>query len=405
MRLRIQRGSDRDVNLVEPSVELCGHASSLCVRVPRPGLTPAIHYLPSIAMRCLGVWRDDAAMQTHHLTGPGELIATIPTMMGTTPCDAVVVVGIAGPGAVVAAMSADHVDLAIPEVARSLGESMAANLRANDAHRAIIVTFTDEDVTVGCPAVDALRPELESVVDIIDVWACDGERFVAPGCADGECCPPAGHQVPPSSIELPVLTSVSAVGHAAPAYDDDAAPPSRRRSAARAADRWSARRLVDTEGWRCESWTLCGESWAPAAPAPLIGRAIASLQDVRVRDAMIIEWLGGPPTAIVDTLLGHDSAEAKAVLDAAMRDPGTEPPVPAEMMSALQWCGRLIAHARRREQAPMYTLSAVALWWAGDSNAAMDSVRQALHRDPGYSLAVLVGDILEAGVSPAWQRA
>lgn len=344
-------------------------------------------------------------MQTHHLTGPGELIAAIPTMMGTLPRDAVVVVGIAAQGAVTAAMSADHVDLAIPEVARSLGQSMAANLRANDARRAIIVTYTDEDVTTGCPAVDALRPELDQVLDIIDVWACNGETFVAPGCADSECCPPTGRQVPSSSLEPPVRTSVSAVGHAAPAYDDDLAPQSRRRSAARAADRWLARRLTDSDDWRCEAWTICGDSWDPLVPAPVIGRAIASLQDVRVRDAMIVEWLGGSPPAIVDTLLGHDSPEVNAVLDGAMRDPGTEPPVPAEMVTALRWCRRLIAHARRREQAPIYTLSAVALWWAGDNNAAADSVRQALHRDPGYSLAVLLQDILDAGVSPAWQRA
>ena len=150
---------------------------------------------------------------------------------------------------------------------------------------------------------------------------------------------------------------------------------------------------------------MCGDSLAVDAPAPLVGRAIASLQDKRVRDAMIVEWLGGPPAAIADTLLGQESAEVTAVLDGAMRDPGVELPVPGEMVAALRWCRRLIAHARRREQAPMYTLSAVALWWGGDLAAAHDSTRQALRCDPGYSLAVLMNDICEVGVSPAWQRA
>lgn len=344
-------------------------------------------------------------MHTHHLTGPGELIAAIPTMMGTTPHDAVVVVGIAGTGAIVAAVTADHVDLEIPEVARSLGESIAANLRANDAHRVIIITYTDEDVTMGCPAVDSLRPSLEGAVDIVDVWACDGERFVAPGCADSDCCPPQGHPVPGSPINMAARASVSAVGHAAPAWDDDVAPPGRRRSAARAADRWSARQSADVEEWRCEGWSLCGDSFALDAPAPVVGRAIASLQDVRVRDAMIVEWLGGPPAAIADALLGHDSAEVTAVLDGAMRDPDVKLPATGQMVAALRWCRRLIAHARRREQAPMFALSAVALWWSGDLDAAGDAARQALHRDPAYSLALLLGDICEAGVSPAWQRA
>ena len=349
--------------------------------------------------------REHASMQTHHLTGPGELIAAIPTMLGTTPRDAVVVVGIAGTGAIVTVVSADHVDLGVPEVADALGDSIAANLRANQAKRIIIITYTDNDVTIGCAAVDALRPNLENAVDIVDVWACDGERYVAPGCANSECCPPHGHPVPSSSIAMSARASVSAVGHAAPAYDDETAPPGRRRSAARAADRWSAKRGFDPGEWRCEAWSLCGDSLAVDAPAPLIGRAIASLQDIRVRDAMIVEWLGGPPAAIADTLLGQESAEVTAVLDGAMRDPGAELPVPGEMVAALRWCRRLIAHARRREQAPMFTLSAVALWWGGDLAAAADSARQALRCDPGYSLAVLVNDICDAGVSPAWQRA
>lgn len=349
--------------------------------------------------------REYARMQTQHLTGPGQLIAAIPTMLGQAPHDAVVVIGIDGAAAVVTAVSADHADLAIPEVARALGESIAANLRANDAQRTILITFTADDVTTGCPAVDALRPGLECAVDIVDVWACDGDRFVAPGCADPDCCPPLGHPVPPSPINMPARASVSAVGHAAPGFNDEVAPANRRRSAARAADRWTTRRVLEPDEWRCEGWSLCGESLAPDAPAPLLGRAISSLQDVRVRDAMIVEWLGGPPSAIADTLLGHDSEEVTAVLDGAMRNTGAERPIAGEIVAALNWCKRLIAHARRREQAPVYTLSAVALWWGGDMAAAADSARQALRRDPSYSLALLVNDVCEAGVRPAWQRA
>lgn len=355
-------------------------------------------------MRAARVRREDFVMQTHHLTGPGELIAAIPTMMGAPPYDTVVVIGIAHTGAVVTAVAAEHTDLMIPEVARSLGEKMAATLRANDAQRVIIVTYTDEDVTIGCPAVDAVRPYIQGAVDVIDVWACDGERFVAPGCADVECCPPGGHLVPENTIRVPAQASVSAVGHAAPAWDDEVAPPQRKRSASRAADRWAARKAADVAEWRCEAWAMCGEAFELDASAPAIGRAIASLQDVRVRDAMIVEWLGGAPSAIADTLLGHESAEVTAVLDSAMRDHNAATPVPAHMVASLRWCRRLIAHARRQEQAPLYTLSAVALWWSGDVAAAEDSARQALRKDPTYSLAVLISDICAAGVTPAWQR-
>ncbi len=343
-------------------------------------------------------------MKTQHLTGPGELIAAIPMMLGETPHEDVVVIAMAKTGEVVTAVRAHRADLGIPEVARAIGESIAATLRANSARRAILVSFTTQDVSLACPAIEALRPWLDSVVDVVDAWACDGERYSAPGCADPGCCPTEARIVPESPFRAMVRASVSAVGHAAPADEDEYAPHSRRRSAARAADRWVARKSDDLGKWRCDSWAQCEQSHALNAPAPVLGKVIAALQDVRVRDAVIIDWLGGSPQAIADTLSGESSHEVVALLDAAMSDLNSAPPATSQMVASLRWCRRLIAHARHREQAPMLALSAVALWWSGDLAAASDCASRALHCDPSYSLAGLVSDICAAGVSPAWQR-
>lgn len=343
-------------------------------------------------------------MRTQHLTGPGELIAAIPLMLGETPRESVVAVGLDRAGEIVIALRVDRRDSAIAEVATSVGRAMAARLRAGAALRAFLVTFTAEDVTLSCPAVDALRPEIEAAVERVDVWACDGERYFSPGCADRQCCPDGGHPVPWNAQGRTGAQSASAIAHAAPDDQDAIAPAARRRSAARAADRWWQRREPDLDQWRCESWQRCSDAFPLAASAPAIGRAVAALQDVRVRDALIVEWLGGGTDTVSDTLFGHDSQAVADVLDGAMRDPGHEPPDQAAVVASLRWCRRLLAHARRRQHAPVLALSATLLWWSGDLFAAQRTARTALQQDPTYSLARLVHDVAEAGIAPAWSR-
>lgn len=344
-------------------------------------------------------------MQTRHLTGPGELIAAIPAMLGRTPSEAVVAIGLDGGGEIVTALRVDRRDAMVADSACSLSRAVAARMRAAAARRAFLVTFTRDDVTLSCPAVEALRPEVAAAVDRIDVWACDGDRYYSPGCADPTCCPAGGLPVPWEVMGAAAALSASAVAHAAPDEGDERAPQARRRSAARAADRWWARRGGLTEQWRCDSWQRFTEAYPVDADAPAVGRAIASLQDIRVRDALIVEWLGGSEEAVVDTLLGRESPAVADVLDGAMRDPMREPPDQAAVVASLRWCRRLIAHARRRERAPLLALSAVVLWWSGDLSAARGAAEASLRHDPTYSLARLVHDVAYAEIAPAWVHA
>ncbi|MFW7415286.1 DUF4192 family protein [Demequina sp. SO4-18] len=343
-------------------------------------------------------------MQTRHLIGPGELIAAIPMMLGFIPRESLAVVGLDGTGEVVVALRVDRRDAMVRESAASLGRAIAARLRGVTARRAFVVTFTGDDVALACPAVDALRPEIDRAVERVDVWACDGDNYLSPGCADPQCCPVGGRAVPWGSHEPASAMTASAVAHAAPDDHEDPAPAARRRSAARAADRWWERRDIDARGWRYDAWQRCSESFPLHASAPAIGRAIASVQDVRVRDALIVEWLGGSSCAVLDTLYGRDSAAVADVLDGAMRDPECEPPDTASVVASLRWCRRLLSHARRRQQAPVLSLSAVLLWWSGDLGAARRAAAAALHRDPSYSLARLVHDVADAGLTPAWME-
>lgn len=344
-------------------------------------------------------------MQTRHLTGPGELIAAIPAMLGAVPREAVVAIGMDGTGEIVTALSIDRRDAAVTEAAAALGRAVAGKLRAASARRAFLVTFTTDDVAISCPVVDTVRPEIDAAVERVDVWACDGDRYLSPGCADPGCCPVGGRPVPWGVWGSSAAMSASAVAHAAVDDPGDTAPSARRRSAARAADRWWDKRAVDPEQWRCESWQRCGESFALDADAPVIGRAIASLGDIRVRDAMIVEWLGGSADAVVDTLLGRESAAVASVLDGAMRDSTREPPEQSAVVAALRWSRRLKGHARRREHAPLHALAAVLLWWSGDLPGAQRSAAASLRSDPTYSLARLVSDVATAGIAPAWTRA
>jgi len=62
------------------------------------------------------------------LSDPGELIATIPLMLGFTPADSVVMVGLTAAGTMRPVLRADAADFAVAEGAQALSRVAAAQL-------------------------------------------------------------------------------------------------------------------------------------------------------------------------------------------------------------------------------------------------------------------------------------
>ena len=343
-------------------------------------------------------------MTAHTLRGPGEIIATIPTLLGFVPQESVVVVIVTASGEIALTVRVDRADLLVPEVARDVAESVIAQLRRVRARSAVVVSFTRSDVTLGCDGADALVGEIGASLEHVSVWATDGFSYRAPGCADAECCPPGGRVVPWPREQSWLGWSGVRVEVQAPPPQRIVAPERDRRRAARAGDRSWSRREPETAAWRQEAFAGVVDSLAPAADVLTLGRAAVALRDVRVRDALIVTWLRGSSGAVTDVIEGRTTQDVAAALDGALTGGECLAPTAGEIRFALHWCERMLALARRRDQAAIHALSATVLWYSGDGDAARLAARDALACDDGYSLAHLVHDVCVAGLAPAWLR-
>lgn len=345
-------------------------------------------------------------MTTSTIRNPGDLIAALPAMLGEKPHDAVIVLGTARDGEVLAAVKVDRVDLCVPELSPDTAAVVARDLALAGAARAIVVSWSDLAPGAGCAALDEIMPFLRLEGIDAHAWVTDGGHYWPGLCADPECCPP-DERPAPRVAAVPHVTQVTVdrwrhggLGH------DPVVEVSRndKRSANRGADRWAAKRAEDRDWWCRESWQHVDVTSEGDAEPPTWGRCIAGIQDVRVRDAIIVMWLGGSPSVIRDVLEGRASTGVHAVMEGALRPGSATVPQPEVCDAALEWSVQALAYARVRERAAIHALRAVVLWWGDDLAGARRAAARALECDDGYTLAMLLAEMCDLGLRPGWRR-
>lgn len=380
-------------------------------QAPFPFPVPTSGWTYVAAPRAQGDPRRVTAPEILH--GPGELIAALPALLGYTPRESVVIVGVGAAEELTTVLRVDRADLLLSDVTGGLGRSVAAALVRSGARLAIMVAFTDDDVRLACPAIDALRPALEGAVDEAEGWAVRRGRFFAPGCARDSCCPSAGRAVPPTPVALTPRPHIRAEGHGALASAPDAAysaDEAARRRVARAGERWWAHREGDGAAWRAASFAawrsaLQGVSLDRMPPDPESGRLVAALRDRRVRDAVLVSLLPGWENLAPRVLEGAGDEQVARALRVLLSPGEGRPPERNTVEPVWDLCGWLAARARADRRAPMLTLCAVITWWEGDEPACRELLRRAHASEPGYRLAGLLECTVLAGIDPGWRRA
>lgn len=385
---------------------------------------------------------------TIRVSEPRELLALVPHQLGFHPHESAVVVSLRVPrGRVGLVARVDLADLGDPRSGPQLARTLVTHLANDGADRAVLVLYTDQDPRrPGGGLARAADAHLQEAADpyLRDVatWVVGPRGYFSLGCEDEECCPPGGRAL--SELESTavgahlVLTGSAVVG----SRDDlativPAEALARRRAGAaraRAVRRWAQAR---TDGpvatmrerqdalaaWRAE--VTAGWGQEPGVLPARIGRIEAGLEDVRVRDAVLVSLVPGTGDLAERTLLvvspnrggagGADGAaggQDDAGLDAAVSravavivDPvdGVTPPDAATAVHrrALE---AIVAHGRRGQQAPALTLLALLAWWEADGARAGVLLERALQHRPGYRLAVLLEQALESGLPPGWVR-
>ncbi|WP_062295413.1 DUF4192 domain-containing protein [Demequina maris] len=321
------------------------------------------------------------------ITGPGELVSLLPTLLGFQPRESVVTVLLRERGAVGAILRLDVWDL-LGDVAAESAHELARIAMREGARRAVVVGYA-EDEDEGCLAVATAAVALEETVAAVETWIVADGRYYCPSCEDPRCCPPGGRTVPSAR---PGAASAWAV---APDPGASRAPARERRLASRAARRWEDRAVKGLDAWRDASarhWRAALDEGADG-PAPL-GRLAAALADVRVRDALLLMLVPGSSRAVRDALAGRDSPAIAQALGAAMRP--SRPPDPRRVDLVTDLLVAVLEHAPERLcAAPAATLGVIA-WWEDDPDVARAWCAIALDHDPGYRLAVLVLALMDA---------
>lgn len=368
---------------------------------------------------------------------PRELLALIPFQLGFRPRESAVVVSIRTHRSRVGLVARVDLDaLADPEHGPVLARSLVQHLVADGAGSVVLVLYTELDLggpdeTVGHAAHDHLVEAADHLLGPPSTWVVGPAGWFGFGCHDGGCCPPGGR--PLGDLEAAAVSAEMVLRGAAVASrredlgDLGSVGGRDRRSARRAASRWSARRVACTEPaalhrwrqisldlWRAELRSACEPGRIEQDPdalrgtgvlsaPPVLGRLAAGLEDVLVRDAVLLLLVPGTgllPDRLVAGDAGH---EVGAALQRVVDPSCGVPPQEATLAGAERLLRAVGAHAPGHPAVP--TLLGVLAWWQGDGARAGVLLERALEHDPSYRLALLVQEALGYGMPPGWLAA
>jgi hypothetical protein len=316
--------------------------------------------------------------------GIGEVVAAIPTVLGHEPREAVVALSLNERGLPSCAFEIPREVLLDSDSAAITAAAVAEELSEDRGHLVLLVSYADSDIRMHCEALETLRLEVDLAVSRVEALAVKDGRLFRPGCLDSECCPRDLPTVPAAYVNI-VLAARERT-HAS------------NERAERALARMELR--LETRRWAAVAWeeALVDGVVEDAATAR---RLAATLDDLCVRDWVVLTLLGADPEAAEDALEGVETGAVASALDAALA--GKAKPDVLFTERARLVVERVARAARgRKRRAATTTLVAVLDWWEGNLVAAAERCVLALNHDPGYRLAELVSLAAGRGIAPGW---
>ncbi|WP_186814448.1 DUF4192 domain-containing protein [Actinotalea fermentans] len=382
-----------------------------------------------------------------------EVLALVPFQLGFRPTESAVLISLRGARSRVGlVVRVDLADIAADADNGWTARTLVGHVVADGARRAVAVLYTAADLqsAVGGSLPQAARERTARVaarvladaaadsLGELETWVVGPRGYYALGCTDPGCCPPGGRpldELQGTRIGAQMVLDGQLV---APTREDLVRLPDTsaeaRKAARRARARWAARGAAAGPGAQAHRWRRDGLAlWrstladvleasggaggsqrlpavfggsVPGVPAPTgTGRLLAALDDVLVRDAVLLTFVEGNER-IADRLVAGETGPAIGQGIAAITDPvrGRHPDL-RRVAGARAVLEHVAAHATRGRHAPALTLLAVLAWWEGDGARSGVLVDRALDADPEYRLAVLVDEALRTGMPPGWVRA
>jgi hypothetical protein len=322
------------------------------------------------------------------LASPVSVLAIVPSLLGFHPSQSLVVLGVSGPrNRVSLTFRYDLPDPPDDEVATDIA-AHACEVLAREAIPSAIVIGYGPASPVAQAAVPVVAALLHAGVDVLEVLRAEGGRCFTVNCQDPGCCPPGG--IPFDPCSHPVAAALKEAGM--DVLPDRSAlartlqPPPGTARATRQATGRALRRLDRLTA------TARGSGLDPAATLADAGRAA-------VRDA-IRQYRSGTPIEDRARLafLAVVLADLRVRDDAwAQMDPRRSGPHTA------LWTDIVTGAAPEFVPAPA-SLLAFTAWQAGEGALANVAAERALAADPAYSMALLIGGAVQAGLPPSAAR-
>jgi hypothetical protein len=310
------------------------------------------------------------------ISSPAGLIAVVPHLLGFTPQDSLVVVGVSPQrGRVQLAFRYDLPDT--PDVADIASHAFSVLGR----HRvAIAVVIGYGPGLLVTPLADAVR-EASSHTSVLlrDVLRVHEGRYWSYICPDPSCCPSEG--VPLDTTNDPAAQAMTAAG--AQALPDRQAlaatlapvtgPDAKTMTRATRRALGTAVRLAETEGMRA----------IDREGLSAVQAAISAYRNGKTISCTRHAWL----SIVLTRLPVRDDAWAR--MDPAHRD------------AHIRLWTDLVRHAQPGFVAAPASLLAFTAWQCGNGALANIALDRALADTPGYSMAELIRQALSAGLPPS----
>jgi hypothetical protein len=311
------------------------------------------------------------------LTG---LLAVIPHLLGFTPTDSLVVVGVGrSAGRIQVAFRYDLPDPPKADAAAAIAAHAAGVLARQEVTMAVAVGYGPGRLVT--PVADAIRQSVPGAsIDVRDVLRVHGGRYWSYLCHEPSCCPADG--VPFDAASHPVAKILASIG-----------PPVVVDRAALAA---TIAALTDPQADAMAEATRRAER----AAARLITRTGPQALDrpglAAVRSAIQVYRDGGSITPAI----GH-AWLALVLTRLRIRDDAWARMDPAYQGAHRRLWTDLVRRAQPGYIAAPASLLAVTAWQAGEGALANVALDRALADIPNYSMALLLRDLLDAGAPPS----
>jgi hypothetical protein len=319
---------------------------------------------------------------------PDAILAIVPNLLGFYPDHSLVVLGLSGrKGRVELTFRYDLPDPPDPELAADIADHAATVLGRQRLRAAVLVAYGP--AALAAPVLAAVTDWLVAAgVGLREVLRAEGGRYWSMLCADEDCCPLEGRPFDPGSH--PAGAAMSAAGLAA--MPDRAAlartllPPAASSQAIRHATRLAEQRLLDLG----TKYRASGGS-DPQELTARTGRSAVqrAMRRYRAGGSVTSDELAWLAVLLADLRVRDD---AWARLDPRHRD-----------AHARLWTDIVRAAGSDYVAAPA-SLLAFTAWQAGNGGLAAVAVERALAARPGYSMALLIGSALQAGLPPSAAR-